>query len=68
MPSRLRQRKPSSQGHPRSESSQAEHWCGQLTALDCITDVRGDVLRIGFGLYHDEGDIAAFAALASRLV
>jgi selenocysteine lyase/cysteine desulfurase len=22
-----------------------------------ITDVRGDVLRIGFGLYHDEGDV-----------
>ena len=50
------------------QSSQAEQWCGQLAALDCITDVRGDVLRIGLGLYHDEGDIAAFAALAGRLV
>ena len=33
----------------------------------CITDVRGDVLRIGFGLYHDEEDVEAFAALAAEL-
>jgi selenocysteine lyase/cysteine desulfurase len=33
----------------------------------CVTDVRGDVLRIGFGLYHDEEDVAAFAALAGEL-
>jgi selenocysteine lyase/cysteine desulfurase len=36
-------------------------------ARDCITDVRGDVLRIGFGLYHDEEDVDAFAALAADL-
>jgi selenocysteine lyase/cysteine desulfurase len=36
-------------------------------AKDCITDVRGDVLRIGLALYHDESDIDAFAALARSL-
>ncbi|GAC1573308.1 MAG: aminotransferase class V-fold PLP-dependent enzyme [Sphingomicrobium sp.] len=42
-------------------------WCDQLGHEGCVTDVRGDVLRIGLGLYHDEGDIAAFAALAGAL-
>jgi selenocysteine lyase/cysteine desulfurase len=36
-------------------------------AKGCVTDVRGDVLRIGFGLYHDEEDVDAFAALAAAL-
>ena len=36
-------------------------------ARDCITDVRGDVLRIGLGLYHDEGDIERFAASGAEL-
>ncbi len=48
-------------------SPEAERWCGELAARDCITDVRGDVLRIGFGLYHDEADVARFAALAGAL-
>ena len=45
----------------------AQRWCAQLTASGCVTDVRGDVLRVGFGLYHDEEDVAAFAALAGEL-
>lgn len=45
----------------------AQRWCSELMAMDCITDVRADVLRIGFGLYHDEEDVAAFAELANRL-
>jgi hypothetical protein len=36
-------------------------------ARKCITDVRGDVLRIGFALYHDEADGDALAALAREL-
>jgi selenocysteine lyase/cysteine desulfurase len=36
-------------------------------AKGCVTDVRGDVLRIGFGLYHDEEDVDAFAGLARSL-
>ena len=45
----------------------AQRWCAELDAKDCVTDVRGDVLRTGFGLYHDEEDIEAFAALAKEL-
>jgi selenocysteine lyase/cysteine desulfurase len=45
----------------------ADRWCAELGARDCITDVRGDVLRIGIGLYHDERDIERFAALAREL-
>jgi selenocysteine lyase/cysteine desulfurase len=45
----------------------ASRWCDALMAHDCITDVRGDVLRIGLGLYHDEDDVAAFATLAAGL-
>jgi selenocysteine lyase/cysteine desulfurase len=29
----------------------------RLAAANVVTDVRGDRLRIGFGLYHDEGDV-----------
>ena len=35
----------------------AQRWYEQLKARNCITDVRGDVLRIGFGIYQDEGDV-----------
>jgi selenocysteine lyase/cysteine desulfurase len=29
----------------------------KLSEQQVVTDVRGDVLRIGFGLYHDESDV-----------
>ncbi len=48
-------------------SPKAAAWKDWLQAQDCITDVRGDVLRIGLALYHDGPDIAAFAALARGL-
>ncbi len=48
-------------------SPDAHRWCDELAARDCITDVRGDVLRIGFGLYHDEEDVERFAGLAQGL-
>jgi selenocysteine lyase/cysteine desulfurase len=48
-------------------SSEAQRWCGALKERGCITDVRGDVLRIGFGLYHDEPDVADFLALARSI-
>ena len=48
-------------------SPDAQRWCAELMAKGCVTDVRGDVLRIGFGLYHDEEDVDAFAALAADL-
>ncbi|WP_294013281.1 class V aminotransferase, partial [Sphingomonas sp.] len=33
-------------------SADAAAWHDRLAAQNCITDVRGDVLRIGLGLYH----------------
>ena len=48
-------------------SPHAQRWCGELLASDCITDVRGDVLRIGLGLYHDGEDVERFASLAAEL-
>ena len=35
----------------------AQRWYSELLERDCITDVRGDVLRDGFGIYHDEEDV-----------
>lgn len=57
-------------GHARFlayRSPAAERWCAALATRDCVTDVRGDVLRIGFGLYHDADDVARFASLAATL-
>ncbi len=45
----------------------AAEWQGWLKAQGCITDVRGDVLRIGLGLYNDPEDVVAFARLAGEL-
>ncbi|MFZ5748351.1 MAG: aminotransferase class V-fold PLP-dependent enzyme [Pseudomonadota bacterium] len=35
----------------------AAAWKKQLEAMDVVVDVRGDVLRIGFGLYQDDRDV-----------
>ena len=45
----------------------AQRWAAELQARNCITDVRGDVLRVGLALYHDEEDIEAFAKIAADL-
>ena len=45
----------------------AATWQQALLAREVVTDVRGDVLRIGVGLYHDANDIAAFARHAAAL-
>ena len=45
----------------------AQRWHDALKARNCITDVRGDVLRVGFGLYHDEADVERLAALLCKL-
>jgi selenocysteine lyase/cysteine desulfurase len=39
------------------QSPRATAWCAELKDQGCVTDVRGDVLRIGFGLYHDIDDV-----------
>lgn len=38
-----------------------------LTARNVVTDLRGDVLRIGFALYHDEADIDALLAVLGSI-
>jgi len=45
----------------------AQDWYSQLKAQGCITDVRGDVLRIGFGLYQDHSDVDRLLGLLSAL-
>ncbi|MBB3764850.1 aminotransferase class V-fold PLP-dependent enzyme [Sphingomicrobium lutaoense] len=45
----------------------AARWCKALGERNCIVDVRGEVIRLGLGLYHDEEDIDRFAALARVL-
>lgn len=48
-------------------SSNAQRWYAELKARNCITDVRGDVLRIGFGIYQDETDVDRLVALLGGL-
>ena len=38
-----------------------------LTANGVVTDLRGDVLRIGFALYHDDSDVDALVAILAAL-
>jgi len=49
------------------ESPRAPAWQAALDAAGVVTDLRGDVLRIGLGLYHDEADIDRFCEIAARL-
>ncbi len=48
-------------------SPKAQRWYSELMDANCITDVRGDVLRIGFGIYQDEADVERLVALLGRL-
>jgi selenocysteine lyase/cysteine desulfurase len=45
----------------------SQRWYAELKAQNCITDVRGDVLRIGFGIYQDQADVERLAALLGGL-
>ena len=48
-------------------SPEAQRWYADLKERNCITDVRGDVLRIGFGLYQDERDVERLVVLLGHL-
>jgi selenocysteine lyase/cysteine desulfurase len=48
-------------------SPDAQRWYEDLKAKKCITDVRGDVLRIGFAIYHDEADVERLVRLLGEL-
>ena len=45
----------------------AQRWYSNLKARNCITDVRGEVLRIGFGIYQDEEDVDRLVELLGGL-
>jgi selenocysteine lyase/cysteine desulfurase len=46
---------------------EAQRWYAELKAEDVITDVRGDVLRIGFGIYQEGADVERLAELIGSL-
>jgi hypothetical protein len=48
-------------------SPRAAQWQAQLLAQNIVTDVRGDVQRIGLGLYHDADALIAFARGAATV-
>jgi selenocysteine lyase/cysteine desulfurase len=48
-------------------SPEAARWKAALEAEDVIVDVRGDVLRIGFGLYQDSRDLEELTEALRRL-
>jgi selenocysteine lyase/cysteine desulfurase len=48
-------------------SPRAQEWYAALSARNCLTDVRGNVLRVGFGLYQDENDIDRLLGLLSQI-
>ena len=45
----------------------AAQWHETLMARSIVTDVRGTVIRIGLGLYHDEADVDALVAALGAL-
>ncbi|MFL6753075.1 MAG: aminotransferase class V-fold PLP-dependent enzyme [Sphingomicrobium sp.] len=48
-------------------SADAQRWHAALKSDNCITDVRGDVLRIGFGIYQDADDVDRLVRLLGGL-
>jgi selenocysteine lyase/cysteine desulfurase len=46
---------------------EAQRWHERLMAENCITDVRGNVLRIGFAVYHDPADVDRLIARLEAL-
>jgi selenocysteine lyase/cysteine desulfurase len=57
-------------GHARFlafRSPHAQSWHARLLEQNCVTDVRGDVLRIGFAAYHDEPDVTRLTGLFRRV-
>jgi len=48
-------------------SPNAQRWYEELNARNCVTDVRGDVVRIGFAIYQDEADVDRLVQLLGGL-
>ena len=47
---------------------QAALWSSVLKEAGVTTDVRGHVLRVGFGLYHDPDDVERFCAACREVL
>lgn len=47
------------------QSPRARAWQDAFTKAGVVTDLRGDVLRLGLGLYHDEDDITHLCHIAA---
>ena len=45
----------------------AQRWHDELIGANSITDVRGDVLRVGFAIYHDDEDVGRLGELIAGL-
>jgi len=45
----------------------AQAWYAAFKARNCLTDVRGNVLRIGFGIYQDERDVDRLLDLVGQI-
>jgi selenocysteine lyase/cysteine desulfurase len=48
--------------------ARATEWKSKLMESAIITDARGDVLRIGLGLYHDASDVDAFCRKTAHVL
>jgi selenocysteine lyase/cysteine desulfurase len=48
-------------------SPNAQGWYAALLQRNCITDVRRDVLRVGFGIYHEHSDVARLCDLIRNI-
>jgi selenocysteine lyase/cysteine desulfurase len=48
-------------------SPDAQRWYGELKARNCVTDVRGEVLRLGFSIYQDPADVDRLVGLLRQL-
>ena len=45
----------------------AHRWHDELQGRNCVTDVRGEVLRIGFAIYHEDSDVDRLVELLGGL-
>ena len=59
-------RKRAGKCRPASETVTADR-SDQLADQNVVTDVRGDVFRIGFALYHDRDDVARLRKIIEQL-
>jgi selenocysteine lyase/cysteine desulfurase len=50
------------------QHADASHWMKALARENVVTDVRDDVLRVGFGLYQDMDDVGRLIEICGRVL